>query len=363
MTSAEKSIIPEFKLTLEKLGVEKDFKITRNRVVNNVTGSFILFSGIKTGQGDQTANLKSIIGITTWVIEEGEDFLDEKSFDSIDDSIRTKSRQNRIIWIQNPSTKEHFIYKRWILPNSKSIDVHGFPVTVSNMPTVEHIHSTYHIAVQYLSDSFLNKAKVHELKTKLLNVSDKTRSWYYTNYIGGWLEKAEGVVFENWEEGYCEDESIPYCYGQDYGYSPDPHGIIRVAVDQKAMKIYLKEIAYSTKLSTKDILYEYEHGGIKKTDLIVTDTNEPRTTNEIRKKGWNIVGALKREIKEDIRDMKPYTLIVDPSSENVKMELNNYVWNDKKASIPIDKFNHLLDPIRYGFRRLVRSKRKGVKRR
>ncbi|NIQ13321.1 MAG: PBSX family phage terminase large subunit, partial [Candidatus Dadabacteria bacterium] len=62
----------------------------------------IYFSGIKTSSGDQTANLKSIAGITTWIIEEGEDFNDEVAFDKIDDSIRTIDKQNRIIWIQNP---------------------------------------------------------------------------------------------------------------------------------------------------------------------------------------------------------------------------------------------------------------------
>ena len=73
MTSAEKSIIPEFKITLERLGIESHFHITQNTITNLKTGSFIYFSGIKTSSGNQTANLKSIAGITTWVIEEGEE--------------------------------------------------------------------------------------------------------------------------------------------------------------------------------------------------------------------------------------------------------------------------------------------------
>ncbi|MCU7583693.1 PBSX family phage terminase large subunit, partial [Riemerella anatipestifer] len=34
---------------------------------------------------------------------------------------------------------------------------------------------------------------------------------------------------------------------------------------------------------------------------------------------------------------------------NLKKELRNYTWNDKKAGIPIDKHNHLIDALRYGF--------------
>ena len=112
MTSAEKSVIPEFKTCLERLNIESDFEISGTKITNIKTGSFILFSGIKTSSGNQTANLKSLHGITTVVIEEGEDFVDEKAFDAIDDSVRAVGVQNRIIWIQNPTTREHFIYKR-----------------------------------------------------------------------------------------------------------------------------------------------------------------------------------------------------------------------------------------------------------
>ena len=142
MASAEMSIIPEFKLVLDRLNLTSQFKITRNKAVNKKTGSFIFFSGVKTTSGNQTANLKSISGITTLVIEEGEDFDDRDSFTIIDDSIRTKGKQNRVIWIQNPSTKDHFIYEDWIKPFSRTIDVRGYKVSVSDHPMVEHIHTT-----------------------------------------------------------------------------------------------------------------------------------------------------------------------------------------------------------------------------
>jgi phage terminase large subunit len=58
MASAEKSIIPEFLLVAKRNNSILDFDVTRNKIVNKKTGSFILFSGIKTSSGDQTANLK-----------------------------------------------------------------------------------------------------------------------------------------------------------------------------------------------------------------------------------------------------------------------------------------------------------------
>ena len=45
--------------------------------------------------------------------------------------------------------------------------------------------------------------------------------------------------------------------------------------------------------------------------------------------------------------MQDYTLIVDVNSHNLKKELNNYVWSDKKSETPVDNYNHLIDAARY----------------
>jgi len=356
MASAEKSIIPEFKVALERLGAVDDFYITKNKITNRQSGSFILFSGIKTSSGDQTANLKSISGITTWVIEEGEDFQDEKAFDQIDDSIRSTLRPNRVLWVQNPTTKEHFIYKRFIEPNNKQKTISDFQVTVSNHEDVEHIHTTYEIAEKlgYLSKGWLKKAKDSFKKTS--DVKNKYKTHYYFNYIGGWLEQAEGVIFGDWSEGKT-DSVLPYVYALDWGYSPDPLAMVRVAVDKKQKLIYVKEMIYETEID--DVAARFKAIGVTKKDLIICDTNEPRTRKSLKNLGYNITNALKEKIVEDIREIKNYKLIIDPDSPNLKTELNNYVWNDKKSqSIPIDAFNHSLDAMRYGFRRIVNGKRR-----
>ncbi len=349
MASAEKSIIPEFKITLEKLNCLNDFNLTRTGAINKKTGSFIHFSGIKTSSGDQTANLKSISGITCWINEEGEDFRSEKIFDDIDNSIRTSGLQNRVIWIQNPTTKEHFIYQKFIKDYNRKIKVQNYDVTVSTHPDVEHIHTTYKLAENfgYLSSSWLKKAE--HFRQVAESSDNKYRSNYYYTYIGGWYEKADGVVFPNWEEGEFNDK-IPFCYTLDWGYSPDPLALGKIAVDQRNKIIYVKELIYETELN--DVSIALIEAGVKKNELIVCDTNEPRTRSILIQKGFNIQQANKNRIVDDVRNINQYQIIVDPASNNFKTELNNYIWNDKKASIPIGEYNHLLDGMRYGFNRL-----------
>lgn len=342
MTSAEKSIIPEFRNVIKMNGTEDCFSITNNKIINKITGSFILFTGIKTSSGDQTANLKSLHGITTWVVEEGEDFNDESAFDRIDDSIRSNVHQNRVIWIQNPTTREHFIYKRFIEKTPKQIDIEGFKVTVSGNENVESIHTTYHIANEYLSPSFLDK--VNKMK------QENPKKYYHT-YIGGWLDVAEGVVFENWQQGQFATE-LPYVYGLDLGYYPDPTALVKVAVDNKQKKIYAKEIVYDTKLSYDQLYNEL----VKYNGLIITDTNEPRVINGYISKGINLKPAEKYSgsVLDSIKRLQDYEIIVDSYSNNLIKEFQNYTWNDKKNGVPIGEYDHAISAIRYAFMYLTK---------
>ena len=44
--------------------------------------------------------------------------------------------------------------------------------------------------------------------------------------------------------------------------------------------------------------------------------------------------------------MQNYKIVITPDSQNLKKELNNYIWTEKNSK-PIDDFNHLIDAARY----------------
>jgi phage terminase large subunit len=90
LVSAFISIIPEFLDKIEIMGKVNDFEVTQSEIINKLTGSKILFRGIKTSSGVNTANLKSIAGLSTWVIDEAEELTDSDVFDKVDLSIRAK---------------------------------------------------------------------------------------------------------------------------------------------------------------------------------------------------------------------------------------------------------------------------------
>ena len=51
--------------------------------------------------------------------------------------------------------------------------------------------------------------------------------------------------------------------------------------------------------------------------------------------------------------MLDYQIIITPTSVNLATEFNNYAWNNKKSGVPVDKYNHLLDAVRYALEVLI----------
>jgi phage terminase large subunit len=176
-------------------------------------------------------------------------------------------------------------------------------------------------------------------------------------YGSGQRANREGAIFTNWITGEF-DNSLPYCYGQDYGFSVDPTTLVRVAVDKKTKKIYVDECFYNKNQLGTEAIYELNKAHLlKPSDLIIADSAEPRLIDELRRKGLNIRGAIKGQgsVTAGITQMQDYLIIVTERSINTCKELSNYCWNDKKAGIPIDDFNHTLDPVRYTLKELTQT--------
>jgi len=331
LTSAYISIIPEFIDKLEQFGSIADFHITKDEILNKKTGSKIIFRGIKTSSGDQTANLKSLQGITTWVVDEAEELVDEHKFDTIDLSVRQQGKPNRIILILNPTTKEHFIYKRFF--EDRGVQ-EGSNITKEN---TTYIHTTYKDNIDNLSKSYIEQ--IEQMKVRR---PDK----YKQQMLGSWLNKAEGVIFNNWSVGEFKHIGTSV-WGQDYGFAADPSTLVEVNIDSTNKRIYLKECFYLQRLTTSQIAQlNLKHA---REGLIIGDSAEPRLLSEIKAKGCNVRPSIKGQgsITYGISLLQDYDIIVSPDSTNLIKELNNYRWLERKSNTPIDNWNHLIDAVRY----------------
>ena len=330
LRAASISIIPEFIEKLELLGVIDQFKITKDEIINTGNGSKIIFRGIKTSSGDQTANLKSLTGITTWVMDEAEELNDEDIFDKIDLSVRNKVQENRVILILNPTTKEHFIYKRWFEDRGVAA---GSNITKED---TTYIHTTYLDNLDNLSESYIKQ--IETMKVRRPNR-------YKHTIEGAWLDKAEGVIFTDWSIGEFQQVG-KVVFGQDYGFSNDPSTLVKTSIDKENKVIYIQLCFYQTKLTTSEILQLNKKFAAD--NLIVGDSAEPRLITELSR-DCNVVPAIKGQgsITFGISLLQDYDLVITEDSTELIKELNNYCWLEKKSQTPVDNFNHAIDALRY----------------
>jgi phage terminase large subunit-like protein len=171
LVSAGISIMPEFLEKIDLLNKLDEFHITKDEIIHKVSGSRIIFKGIKTSSGNQTANLKSIQGVTTFILDEAEELTDYDSFEKIDLSIRQQGIANRVVLVMNPSNKSHWVFTNYIN---------------ANRDDVTHVHTTYMDNLANLSESFLEQAE----RTR------QTNPIRYKHIFGGeWLDESEGILW------------------------------------------------------------------------------------------------------------------------------------------------------------------------
>lgn len=356
MTTTEDSIIPEFKEKIDLLNCGESFEVLKDRV-NTVDGKAkIVFKGIKTSSGNQTASLKSLKGFSVFVLEEAEEMPDFKQWDKIKKSIRAEKRNLNIL-ILNPATKEHWIYKEFF--EERGVQ-EGFNGIVGN---ILYIHSTYldmersHIA-DNLWEEF-EEARIAYEETKGFTEDEliklevtkprlvKLARYYKHSVLGGWLNNAEGVIFTNWRYGEFE-EFAPSVWGQDFGFSTDPTTLVRTSIDRNRKRLYVKLYVYKPKLKTSEI-YDLNSDNAR-SGLIYADSAEPRLISELKGLGNNIKETVKGQgsVTAGIAILQDFNeIIVDRDSIELGREFNNYVWHDKKSKIPVDAYNHAIDAIRY----------------
>lgn len=206
------------------------------------------------------------------------------------------------------------------------------------------------IKTNFLNNPFLKEIEKDRIKKRALRDENFKKIHIDCEYGG-----AEGLIYPNWSYGEF-DTSLPYSFGLDFGFHPDPDAMSKIAIDEKRKKIYVKECFYLTQLSVGDLKRLVKQHAQRR--LVIADIDN-RLIEELKAIGINIRSAEKASgsVIEGIRLVQNYDIITDKESINLVKELRNYVWNDKKSGVPISDFNHLLDGVRYNVQALTRKRK------
>lgn len=213
------------------------------------------------------------------------------------------------------------------------------------------------ITVVYSENEALGDAERSELDSyydKAYNPDGSVKSAYWANihrvYCLGQTGSVIGAIFSDIVTGEF-DESLPFVYGYDCGYK-DQDGLVKVAVDKKNMKIYVKEIIYQNNLSNSDITKLVKQNVGR--NIVVCDSAAAKTVADFKQAGIRAISCSKRKIVDDIKDMQSYQIVITEDSPNALREFKEWCWKDTDGkSIPEDGSLHTVDPTRYSINYLT----------
>jgi len=357
MSSTNNSITRALDNRLELLGISDCFTFANNDYTSKTSKGIISITGQKTSTGTQTAKLKSLEDYSIFITDEGEELTSYDEWEKIKRSIRATDVQCFSIICFNPPTKNHWLYSEFYenVPE-------GFNGVIGK---VMYIHTTYldngkeNMALHNWEE-YERLRKVYEYYLSV-PVDERLRLpkkiiREYKNYkntiLGSFRDSAEGIIFE-YTIGEFKEPEYGLVYGMDQGFN-DPTTLVKVNVDKKENKIYLKEIFYEVGKTESDIYLAIKDE--VKNNRIWCDSAVPMLVAGLRRKGLNIKSCEKPKILDSIYAMLDYEIIVDENSLNLIRELNNYKWNDNRQDEPIDAFNHAIDAARYAITHKIKER-------
>ncbi len=358
----KKSLWQDFKDRMEETGTTQQFKLNDQECsgYHALTGNSITSFGVKAEKG-RTAKLKSLAGYNLIIIEEFDE-LSEEEFDTIDDSLRTIKGAPEIIRIFNPPGRLHWIWRRFY--NLMDSEVPGYwrAQPKKDMDLLS-VFSTY-------EDNYQNLAKT--TVAKWLAYEQKNPDYFYTMIKGLISEGQRGRVYKGWRPITDEDfEAIDArsVWALDFGWSESPMALLEMKLVKN--KVYVREHIYAP-MTLKDLAKRMCTLGLTKTEVIVADSEDPLSINQLRTgwkakdlepgeaekypqltKGFYVVGAVKGQgsVNAGISIVQEREVFVTENSTNVWEEYKNYRWaldaNKNPTNTPEDEYNHAMDDIRY----------------
>ena len=167
-------------------------------------------------------------------------------------------------------------------------------------------------------------------------------------YARGMTGKIEGLIFRNWNVVKEIPQDAQFiAAGMDWGFTNDPSTLVELY--KYNSELWVNELMYEYGLTNQDIANKLTDIGFNRQKQIIADSAEPKSIEELRRLGFNVVPARKGpdSIRTGIDILKRQPINVTHNSTNIKKELMNYKWSEKDKSVPIDAFNHTIDPLRY----------------
>lgn len=203
-----------------------------------------------------------------------------------------------------------------------------------------------HITLTYKDNEALDPEIVKSIEQRKAN-----KSWW-TVYGLGQLGEVEGRVYKDWDI----IEEVPHMArlevrGLDFGYTNDP--TVLQDIHKYNGGFIVDEQLYQKGMSNKQIA-DFILNLPNPQTLVIADSAEPKSIDEIKSYGVNIIGATKGQgsVSQGIQFVQDQRISMTKRSLNTIKCYRNYMFKtDKEGKIlndPDHQFSDPMDAIRYG---------------
>lgn len=205
--------------------------------------------------------------------------------------------------------------------------------------------------IDFITLTYKDNEALDPVVVQRIEAHKNNKMWWQV-YGLGQLGEIEGRIYTGWQ--WLDDiphEARLVKRGLDFGYTNDPSGILDLYEYNGGF--ILDEQLYQYGMSNR-ALADHIKSLIQPNLLVIADSSEPKSIDEMKTYGINILPAIKGQgsVNKGIQFVKDQRISATKRSTNLKKEYERYIWlkdrlTDKFINEPPDIDNHLLDPLRY----------------
>lgn len=327
---------------IKTLGLSDYFTYSAKNIVCPANGSRFRFLGL----ARNTDKIRSYHDATLTIVEEAQN-ISEYVFRVLLESV-VRTSKSRLVCVWNP-----------IYPT----DAVDFFFRNEHKPKDAVCH-----CINYTGNKYFKN-------TPLISQLERMREMDYNKYRHVWegeyfsVKNARILTNVHYAgNNEIDTTGLEPVYGVDFG-STDPNAFIR-AYQLDNQRLYI-DLAFKKQCSLDELAQYIKANVAKPSAIVVCDNAWSQSIELLRKHHINAKPALKgvNSVLTGLDWLQNYTILLHPSAKFFMEEAENYTWKIDRHKVnldgspflkqePIDRYNHLIDALRYATESFRQAKAK-----
>lgn len=316
------------------LGLTGFYKVTQNSIIG-LNGTEFLFAGLKTN----IQSIKSMERLTIVWIEEAQT-VSEESYQILLPTVRTEG--SMILVSFNPCSEKDATWQRFCIDPPDDAIV---------------------IDLNWRDNPWFGKTLNAERLRDKERLDEEEYDWIWEGQI---RRISNACIFRNriTVEEFTAPDRAQFLYGADFGHGVegDPCALVRCYVQDKRLYVDYEAGGHELELDELPALYDTVPGSRKW--KIRCDSSRPESITFLKKRGFQAIACDKwpGSVDDGIAHLKSYEqIVVHPRCTHLIEEFRLYSWKVDRVTneilpIPVDKWNHFIDSLRYALSAHMRGK-------